>query len=168
MDISSIKKAFSELFTINSKSESKNIDSSLRVGETKVRDVTSPKSEVLYGRSSSYTTDLSGGGYARSSVFVSDIGKNDFHRSSSYTFDVSQTWWKSIPKVVKFFLSFAFLPILLVRYILDFSLTLIVVVTLGSIFLWLFGFIPDETVTIFLTNIGDRLLLMAESLGLKL
>ena len=167
MDIDSVKNAFGELFHFK-RSPAKKLSNEDTSNEVKSKYSPHRGELIQAARSSNYNTDLSGGGYSRSSVFVLDIGKNDFSRSSGYFFDLSRSWWMSIPLVLRVFLNIFLLPINLVRFILDFTLSFFVVGIIGVFILWVFGVIPDSIVADNLIILGDRLLSIVQKMGLPI
>lgn len=115
-----------------------------------------------------YAAASQGADISRSSVFNHEVGGDGVLRSSIYSFDLSSTWYMKVPKVLLFFVRVLFLPIIGLYYLIDMLVSLIVLTVLGSVVLWGSGFIEDEAVIKFFTDIGDRGLEIVRALGVPI
>jgi hypothetical protein len=96
---------------------------------------------------------------------LSLLDNKSFSRSSVYTIDLSKPWWMKVPYIAIIFCKIFLSPIFLIKYLIDFSLSFILLGIFSSLILWYIGFIPEDAVVGFFTNIGDRGLSILEKLG---
>lgn len=125
-------------------------------------------SDNLIQRSSVYNSSLSSPVMQRSSSYTVAISDEGIVRSSKFVFDLSNTWWKKIPLIFSWWTKILCFPLILIKNITDFILSLFISTIFIAIGLWYFEIITDEVVTGILQGIGDRGLSILSALGVPI
>ncbi|MBO9428601.1 hypothetical protein [Sulfitobacter sp. R18_1] len=93
-------------------------------------------------------------------------GKGSFARSGMLTFDSARPFWMTLPILLWGFLKLLFLPLIIIKAVVEAALSAAMLAIIVGIGAWGLGFVENNQAAEFLTTFGDRSLELARLMGL--